>query len=573
MKTQISRASRGVFLALVAAGALRAWATDPLVVIDANFAISTGSSQPVRGTQLGLNVNLPGASWIAIGGWDWSNPSIPDIWSGSKNMVDLGEEKAGIAVAITNLNSYVKPVRLTASGSVSGLGGSGVGFWAHPQPQMVVREFPYSSEPSFTGITVLWSEKALQVFANGVAVGPKVTVALLRGTSGIYPLQFTVDTTSGALEEVLWDGSVVLGLSSSAFTDTATSFFGTMSKAGCRTQAASLKLTEAVQVSQAPILSLGARYVVGFVGQSASVSVSAAHPVTSAPLPVYVATTNITGGSISGGVFSWMPSAPGTYEATFSATNGTEFSEDSTVFRIYRQPDPDPSARAILNMTIPATHDRVNPAGTTWTNAALRTSYALDVNLPGSVWIWGTGWAWAVPTIEQNSQRFGCGDERAAILLSLASSGGYAKPSKMIVSADIIPSGECGLGFWSAIPDYAPLVSSQHFTGIMIDALHETARVYENGTLVGPPVSIDFVDPSGVYTLKYMIDTTSGTLSNVTWDGRPVDGLASTAFTGSATSYVGTMVGGNMVGAFSRLSFSKFTVSDVLPSGTVFVLR
>jgi hypothetical protein len=95
------------------------------------------------------------------------------------------------------------------------------------------------------------------------------------------------------------------------------------------------------------------------------------------------------------------------------------------------------------------------------------------------------------------------------------------------------------------------------FTGIRLNATNSTLQVYENGALAGSAVSVGTLLSGQYYALSYDVDTATGSLSNVMFDGSPVSGLSSTAFTDAATSFVGVLTEEHASGALSSLTVSS----------------
>lgn len=185
------------------------------------------------------------------------------------------------------------------------------------------------------------------------------------------------------------------------------------------------------------------------------------------------------------------------------------------------------------------------------------TSGNLSANEPGGTWVWGAGWNWAQPMV--NATWMGgtvkdaayLSEEDTALGISIASNSPYSKPATLHLSGDLRMDGSlnntAGLGFWSAMParsDGGASSSTNNFTGIIMDEVAGTLRVYSGGALQGSAVSVGSLSEGVFYTLSYDVDTATGALSNVVFNGSPVSGLTSSAFTDSATAYAGAMSGG-----------------------------
>jgi hypothetical protein len=207
----------------------------------------------------------------------------------------------------------------------------------------------------------------------------------------------------------------------------------------------------------------------------------------------------------------------------------------------------------------------------------------LATNQPGGNWVWGAGWNWSAPLVfatwnggtYQNAAYLG--EEDTALGLSLASSGGYSKPSQFTISSDLILSGalsnvRVGLGFWSAMParvDDAGASSFDNFTGLVLEESTGNIQIYSGGAYQGSPVNVlgSFVEDTA-YHLSYTVDTTTGAISNVLFEGNAVSGFSSTDFTNSATAFAGAMTGTQ-----SRGYFDTFVVETAsVPEPSTYVL-
>ena len=205
------------------------------------------------------------------------------------------------------------------------------------------------------------------------------------------------------------------------------------------------------------------------------------------------------------------------------------------------------------------------------------TQIGLTTNLPGGNWIWGAGWNWSAPLVNatwmggtlQNAASFG--EEKSALGISLASEGTYTKPATIHVSALVEttdsghPNGRNGLGFWATIPARSDSeVSFTGFTGVSFKA-DGTLAVIENG-VAGATASVSALAYSTLYSLSYDVDTTTGSLSNVVFNGSSVS-LSTTAFTSAATTYVGYATDTG-----SRGGFTTFEVSSVPEPASLSIL-
>ncbi len=204
------------------------------------------------------------------------------------------------------------------------------------------------------------------------------------------------------------------------------------------------------------------------------------------------------------------------------------------------------------------------------------TQVGLATNLPGGNWVWGAGWNWGSPLVNatwmggrpKNSADLG--EEKSALGISLASAGSYTKPTAFTVSADIEFIGGTnaaelsGLGFWSAMPPRLDSAGSfQNFTGLAV-SLGGNVQLYVNGSPVGSPAATSALAVNTFYTLNYDVNTSTGAISNVVFNGAPVSGITSAAFTDAATAFAGALSGPNVPGGSTRTAFTNFSINSVV---------
>ena len=207
----------------------------------------------------------------------------------------------------------------------------------------------------------------------------------------------------------------------------------------------------------------------------------------------------------------------------------------------------------------------------TGTNQGLDgTAIDLATNLPGGNWIWGAGWNWSEPVVSatwmggRQQDAAYLGESKTALGLSVVSDASYTKPDKIRIAAGLMSNRDpnvLGLGFWSAMPARDDAANStENFTGLLLDVTNDTLQVYEAGVgRVGNAVDVGMELTAGTfYNIGYDIDTTTGTISDVTLDGTTLAGLSSSAFTDSQTSYAGTMTYGQTWG-----HFDNFVVAEI----------
>lgn len=216
------------------------------------------------------------------------------------------------------------------------------------------------------------------------------------------------------------------------------------------------------------------------------------------------------------------------------------------------------------------------------------TTIGLTANSPGGNWVWGSGYNWtAGPQVNatwlgglQNAVTLS--NESESLGLSLASNGGYTKPIEFTISVSIQytqfitdkPVGDSNLlrlGFWSAMgtPSGAPN-SLTNFTGLVINTDHTngsaTLMLSENGSLSGNVALGTAISVGTFYNFAYTVNTSTGAISGISFNGSPVSAFSTTAFTDSATAFVGVASG-----VASRVGFDNLVV-DAVPEPSTWAL-
>lgn len=197
------------------------------------------------------------------------------------------------------------------------------------------------------------------------------------------------------------------------------------------------------------------------------------------------------------------------------------------------------------------TPDLADLPGGTWT-VSTNYFYTNYGSVDNALWVWRPG-----------------DNTGGAATISLASSGAYVKPTQLSVSADLNFYGVAGgtggliLGFYAS-----PVTSGTAFdpvTGLTGFRITQTGTLilYENGsaasTLAYPAGSFT-ADANTFYTLSYNIDTTTGSLSDVTFAGQTY-AFTSTAFTDAATAYAG--VGLRWTGRDTQGYVDNFAINSI----------
>ena len=553
---------------LVAAAVVVGLAEDVTVVYDVSFA-STGSRQNVDATDLGLSVNLPGGSWIWNGGWNWAPPALWATWDNEfKDSVFLSDEFGAICLPLASAGDYVKPTRLTLEADMYEKSTTfGLGFW--PSVTRVADVGDTKAFQRFTGVAFDVVNKELRVYEGGTLKG-QVKVDFAETT--FQHLSYTVNTETGLLEFILWNGNRVVGLESSAFTDEVTAYVGFTGWGSDRGYFKNLKVTSGVSMPQAPALTVDPVQSRAFPGDTVTIETRAAVVGTDIVTEVTVKETDCEDYAMTDGVFTWRATEPGEYRVLFESVNGEESSEVEAKIKVYAVPEGVPNgARAIIRTAFGENPASVTYAGSTRPDAEDATDYGLAVNLPGGTWYWNTGYDWAPPGLENNNASANVGNERGSVFLPLASTESYEKPRRLYVTASFTATGAGRLGFWSqkATEDEIHEMD-HHFTGIAFNSVTPEMKGIRDGVTL--PTEYELPIRSGQQTASFRVDLKAGKIYDLVWNGWPIDGFEIGEVTDAMTGFIGLGTGLNM-GINSRLRFESLEVYDVDPHGFTVIVR
>lgn len=239
-------------------------ATQAEVIIQTNF-VSTSSNQDLPGTTIGLTTNLPGGTWQHGAGFNFG---IPEIRSSSAftDRAYLVQDDTALAVSIGSAGSYVKPTVMTVAGGLI-LGGQGdrndrvgLGFWSTVPAQ--INGSATSSLDNFTGLVIEEDADTIQLYEAGSAVGSAVALGVDLVDGVAYEIAYTVDTTTGALSGVTFNGNTVAGITSSAFTDAATENVGALTLTNSRGSLDELTVTVIPEPASVTLLAVGSLLLV-----------------------------------------------------------------------------------------------------------------------------------------------------------------------------------------------------------------------------------------------------------------------------------------------------------------------
>ena len=557
----------------------------PLTIIS-SVGAGGGVWKAIEDTQLGLTVNLPFGSWICGGGWDWSQPEI------AGDHFSAGEEHACAALPLASHGDYDRPARLTISGEIAhSQGGGGLGFWnvvpLRSKEYVVENTFDeeggtnivrtekryYDSRTGYTGLIFTPTRKTLQVYAGGKLQGSPVTVEV-TGDNDYHTLKYTIDTSTGALEYVLLNGRLVLGLTSDAFTEVNTAYAGFMTDGGGRTDCKNFEVTEGQEMPVDPVLTIGEKNSTVFVGDKVSVPVSALNPVTMEPVPVLLESFDGEGASVVDGAFVWTASEPGVYTFEVSATIGASTIRDSGLIRVYAQAPAAPADYKPIFRAVPdGSGDGLKFAGSLQTNATDCTSHGLEVNQPGALWTWDSGFDWAPPRITDNGLNFNLSEEQSTVHLAITNTTTFVKPRELYVQAACTFTGRGCVGFWSQRNNVAGERNALHyFSGLVFNKPKNVLQAYSDGNPVGEPAWIEFPEGRNQSTLRFAVDLKNHRVTDVVFNEFLVGDFDIPGLADETTPLFGIGSLGNADGYAARLQFQLLELSGrPRPGFTVFV--
>lgn len=219
------------------------------------------------------------------------------------------------------------------------------------------------------------------------------------------------------------------------------------------------------------------------------------------------------------------------------------------------------------------------------TGVAIDTVAPNIANLPGAAtWFQtgmvGSGYSWAFNQITDGANEQGLANGTG---ISIASAGSYVKPTSLHIQADLksgITTGTdknygrgVALGFYNAT--HVSGATSFPMTGFTGLVLGRTGDLYsmENGSYLGSSVAFGGTfNASAFYTLSYDVNTTTGSISNISLSGSTADYsvLTSLAFTDAATANLGFFTSSEDGGAYGYVD--NVALSSVPEPSTVTVL-
>ncbi len=198
---------------------------EPIVIVQETFE-RTDWSTPFG--EAPNAVNLPGGVWTKTAGYSTFNPQIaPASWGstptktlimGTGGTGTWGQTKVGAAVPLTGY----RPTSISAEAkmlwaNVGTYGSVALGFYGTSLPAANTDGVGYLD--GFTGISAS-RDGTLTLYENGVA-GTSVSTGVTMSWN-LRSLSYEMDTRTGVITNILWAGSPVGGLNSTAFTRPAT---------------------------------------------------------------------------------------------------------------------------------------------------------------------------------------------------------------------------------------------------------------------------------------------------------------------------------------------------------------
>lgn len=186
------------------------------------------------------------------------------------------------------------------------------------------------------------------------------------------------------------------------------------------------------------------------------------------------------------------------------------------------------------------------------------TTKGLSVNLPGGVW--GCAYTWYTPGIDWQGV---LGQQPSGYVALPVWGGDYLLPSSLTIKAKVAGNGSAFVGFVSQTNATMALT---YFTGLKVDWQAKTLQVYANGALQGSAVAVSMPKAEkAYYELQYAVDNTDGSIRYVVWNGMPILGLTSTAFTAGKVQYV-CLHAGDFASTYNAMSVAAGYTLPEAPS-------
>jgi len=152
----------------------------------------------------------------------------------------------------------------------------------------------------------------------------------------------------------------------------------------------------------------------------------------------------------------------------------------------------------------------------------------------------------------------------------ISSTGGYTEPTQLTIQAGIQVNQYLGsfwtnglLGFWSS-PGTNPLTG---FSGIQYD-VYGNLTLWQNGVQGATDAYTGTLSPAAFNTLAFTINTTNGSISDVSFGGNTNYSFTASGFTTAATAYAGLGEVGNNEQNWSNAENFVLTGVSVPEPGT-----
>lgn len=122
--------------------------------------------------------------------------------------------------------------------------------------------------------------------------------------------------------------------------------------------------------------------------------------------------------------------------------------------------------------------------------------------------------------------------------ISIASANGYVEPADLTISAsvEVNNSNSVGVGFYNSLPAQGS-GAYNNFVGVQWNG--DQHLFLENGSSNTDLGFFGSLSMTTFYTLSYSVNTATGSISSLTFDGQSVATPATTIFAGSATNLAG----------------------------------
>ncbi|MGI5869056.1 MAG: hypothetical protein ACOX9C_06410 [Kiritimatiellia bacterium] len=197
--------------------------------------------------------NLPSNAWVAVGRWGWEDPFIPGSgWNWwPQHTAYLEHVLTSISIALGDYNTG--RLRLSADVAIANLSaveGVALGFRSTAPAHGI--EFGTDPRLAFTGLRVN-GEGVITLVVNGVAQPGTASVGSLTDQH-YYPFSYDVDTASGDVFNIQFNGSYVPDFTTDGFTEAATEHASFMTGEGASGAVDNFTVTSIDPASAPPVV-------------------------------------------------------------------------------------------------------------------------------------------------------------------------------------------------------------------------------------------------------------------------------------------------------------------------------